>query len=404
LFEESRLKFMPSPLEKIRVLDLSRVMAGPFCSQLLGDLGAEIIKVEAIQGGDDTRGWAPFWNGISCYYLSANRNKKSICVDLKDPAGREIIYKLTQNSDVFIENFRPGKINRLGMDFETLTAINPRLIYISLSGFGQDGPRALDPAYDLLMQAFSGLMSLTGIPSGEPIRVGLPVTDLAEALFAAFGIVTALYRRQIDGIGQKIETSLLEGQISWLSFYAISYIANGIVPQGMGSAHQSLAPYKAYRAKDGNFILAVGNDSLFKKFCQAIDQPQLSEDPRFSENKDRIINRVEMDAILDNIFSKYSASELINRIQTAGVPCGPINSIDMIVEDPQVKHLGMIQAVPHPLIPDLKMPGIPLKFSETPGSIQGPPPLLGENTTQILTNLGYSEDEIIELRDAEVIN
>jgi crotonobetainyl-CoA:carnitine CoA-transferase CaiB-like acyl-CoA transferase len=378
-------------------------MAGPFCTQLLGDMGAQIIKVESPQGGDDTRGWAPFWNGISCYYLAVNRNKKSIAADLKAPAGREIILKLVATSDVFIENFRPGAINRLGLDYETLAAINPRLIYTSLSGFGQSGPRSLEPAYDLLMQAFAGLMSLTGTSIGEPVRTGLPVTDLAEALFAAFGIVSALYRRELDGLGQKFETSLLEGQLSWLSYYIVGYFANGVVPRGLGSAHHSLAPYMAYRAQDEYFVLAVGNDSLWRRLCEAIDRPELGEDPRFAKNEDRIINRVEMDAILNMVFSQQPATEMIERIQAAGIPCGLINTIDRIITDPQVQHLGTITEVPHPEIPDLKLAGAPLHFSRTPGAIQNPPPGLGEHTRAILHELGYSAETIEALHNDQVV-
>jgi len=232
-------------------------MTGPFCTQLLGDMGAEVVKVESPRGGDEARQWGPYWNGISCYYLAVNRNKKSIVIDLKSEHGHEIALALAKRSDVVIENFRPGTVDRLGLAYETLTELNPKLVYCSISGFGQDGPRAQQPAYDLLMQGFSGLMSLTGFPDGPPVRAGMPVTDLTTALLAAFGIAAALFRREIEGSGQKIETSLLEGQMSWLSYYAVGYFANGTVPTGMGSAHHSLMPYKAYKARDEYFVLAV---------------------------------------------------------------------------------------------------------------------------------------------------
>jgi len=389
---------MTGPLSGIQVLDLSRAMAGPFCTQLLGDMGARIIKIESPQGGDETRFWGPDWNGISCYFLSINRNKQSVAVDLKSKAGREIVLALARRSDVFIENFRPGIVKRLGLDYGTLSQLIPRLVYCSLSGFGQDGPRAQEPAYDLMMQGFSGLMGLTGFRDGPPLRAGLPVTDLAAALFAAVGIVSALFRRQQEGCGQKVETSLMEGQLSWLSYYVVGYLANGIVIGGMGNAHHSLTPYNTYKAKDHYFTLAVGNDAQWCKLCDAIDATGLRDDPRFTTNANRLTHRDALDLLLDEIFQRHAADDLIARISAAGVPCGPINTIDRIVSDPQVQHMATIQSVPHPEIPDLKLCGIPIRFSKTPAAIQSPPPLLGEHTDQVLTELGYSEKQIAELR------
>lgn len=394
---------MTGALSGIEVLDLTRAMAGPFCTQLLGDMGARVIKIESTQGGDETRSWGPFWNGISCYFLSANRNKQSVALDLKSEAGREIVLALAQRSDVFIENFRPGVVNRLGLDYETLSRLNARLVYCSLSGFGQDGPRAQESAYDLMMQGFAGLMSLTGFPDGPPVRAGLPVADLTAALFAAVGIVAALMHSAQEGRGQKVETSLLEGQISWLSYYMVGYLANGIVPRGMGSAHHSLTPYRAYRARDDDFILAVGNDAHWRKLCEVINAPELGHDPRFVTNQERLANRDALDRLLDEVFQSYTASELIERVSKAGVPCGPINTVDRIASDPQVQHMKLIQSVPHPDIPDLKLCSVPLRFSGTPGAIQSPPPSMGEHTDQILCELGYSQERIAELRRQGVI-
>ncbi|MBN1319167.1 MAG: CoA transferase [Anaerolineales bacterium] len=392
-----------APLKGIRVLDFSRAMAGPFCTQMLGDMGAEIIKVERPDGGDETRRWGPFWNEQSCYFLAANRNKKSIAIDLKSEAGRQIAATLAGGSDVVVENFRPGKIARLGLGYEALSKNNPRLIFCSISGFGQDGPRALEPAYDLLMQGFAGLMGLTGYPDSEPVRAGLPVTDFCAGQYAAYAIMVALFRREIDGVGQKIDTSLLEGQLSWLSYYMVGFFADGVVQRGMGSAHHSLTPYKAYKAKDDYLILAVGNDAQWGRLCRALERPELAQDPRFITNVERLANRNKQDEILEDIFSRYMAADLIERIMAAGIPCGPINKVDQIVADPQVEHLGIINDVPHSFIPDLKLPGIPVHFSRTPGEIQGPPPLLGEHTDRILSDAGYTGKEISEFHANGII-
>jgi formyl-CoA transferase/CoA:oxalate CoA-transferase len=394
---------MAAPLTGIKVLDFTRAMAGPFCTQLLGDLGAEVIKVEAVQGGDETRYWGPFWNEISCYFLSANRNKRSIAVDLKDPAGFQIATNLAARADVVIENFRPGIVSRLGLDYSSLSSTNPRLIYCSLSGFGQDGPRAQEPAYDLLMQGFAGLMSLTGFADGEPVRAGLPVTDLAAGLYAAIGILTALYSRESTGEGQKVETSLLEGQISWLSYYLVGYLATGTIPRGMGSAHHSLAPYKAYKACDGYFVIAVGNDMQWQRLCEALGAIDLGNDVRLFTNTGRLKYREDMEAALNKIFRDYTVSELVERINNYEVPCGPINTVDQVANDPQVLHMHLIEQVPHPIIPDLALCGIPIHFSKTPGMIQMAPPMHGEHTDQILTSIGYSPEKIAELRTNGVV-
>lgn len=391
------------PLSGIRVLDLSRALAGPFCTQMLGDMGAEIIKVERPDGGDETRRWGPFWNEQSCYFLAANRNKKSIAIDLKSGAGREIAAALARESDVFVENFRPGKIDQMGLSYETLSKVNPRLVYCSISGFGQDGPRAQQPAYDLMMQGFAGLMGLTGYPDGEPVRAGLPVTDFCAGQYAAYAIMVALYNRQFDGSGQKIEISLLEGQMSWMSFYLAGYFAGGGIPGGMGSAHHSLTPYKAYKASDEYFIIAVGNDAQWERLCGALDRPELAYDPRFATNVDRLAHRQEQDAILEEIFSRFAFTELAERIMAAGIPFGPINKVDQIARDPQVQHLGIIHHVPHCQIADLKLSGIPVHLSRTPGEIQCAPPLLGEHTDLVLSAEGYTEEEVLKFHADGVV-
>lgn len=378
-------------------------MAGPFCTQLLGDMGAEIVKVESPGGGDETRRWGPFWNGISCYFLSANRNKKSIVIDLKTQTGCEIVHALAARCDVLIENFRPGTTSRLGVDYEAVSRLNPRLIYCSLSGFGDDGPSARLPAYDLLMQGYAGLMGLTGFEDTPPVRAGLPICDLAAALYAAFGITAALRQRELDGIGQRVETSLLEGQVAWLSYFLVGYFADGTVPTRMGSAHPSLAPYRAYRAQDEDFVVAVGNDGLWQRLCVAVGAPEWTNDLRFSTNVERLANRESLDSLLQGIFAQRTAAEWIEDLSEAGVPCGPINTIDRIAFDVQVHHREMVCQVPHPQIPDLKLSGIPIKYSRTPGAIQSAPPLLGEHTSEILSSLGYSQAEILDLHDQGIV-
>lgn len=394
---------MAGPLDGIRVLDLTRALAGPYCTQLLGDMGAEIIKVEMLQSGDESRCWGPFWNELSCYFLATNRNKRSLVVDLKTDAGRKIAFALAKQSDVCIENFRPGVMSRLGLDYDTLAALNPRLVYCSISGFGQEGPRAQEPAFDVMMQGFAGLMRLTGHPGEPPVRVGLPVIDFGAGLLAAFGISAALLQREQDGLGQKVETSLLEGQLSWLSYCLLGYFAHGTVPRRMGGAHHSITPYQVCRAKDDYFVLAVGNDVQWKRFCHAIRRPELAEDPRFATNRERLEHRETLDAILDEAFSRHTAAELIEGISQAGVPCGPINGVDRIVADPHVRQIGMIKEVPHRSIPDLRLPGVPIMLSRTPGEIREPPPLLGEHTDQILHELEYSAKQIQRLRSENVV-
>jgi formyl-CoA transferase/CoA:oxalate CoA-transferase len=394
---------MAGPLDGIQVLDLTRALAGPYCTQLLGDMGAEIIKLEMPQGGDESRRWGPFWNELSCYYLATNRNKRSLVVDLKTDAGRKIALALAKQSDVCIENSRPGVMSRLGLDYDTLVAFNRRLVYCSISGFGQEGPRAQEPAFDLMMQGFTGLMGLTGHPGEPPVRVGLPVIDFGAGLLAAFGITAALLQREQDGLGQKVETSLLEGQLSWLSYCVLGFFANGTVPRGMGGAHHSITPYQICRAKDDYFVLAVGNDVQWRRLCHAIRRPELAEDFRFATNRERLEHREVLDAILDEVFSRFTAAELIVGISQAGVPCGPINGVDDIVADPQVLHIGLIKEVPHRSIPDLRLTGVPITLSRTPGEIHDPPPLLGEHTDQILHELGYSDKQIQRLRSEGVV-
>jgi len=393
------------PLEGIKVLDLSRVLTGPFCTMTLGDLGAEIIKVEMPEKGDETRSWGPpFFGKESAYFLSINRNKKSITVDLKMPEGREIIYKLAKEADVIVENFLPGTTKRLEIDYEKIKGINPRIIYCSISGYGQDGPFAQQPAYDLLIQGEGGLMSITGIKDGEPVRIGVALVDIGAGMYATIGILAALKLRQETGNGQYIDVSLLDTEVSWLSYAASNYFAEGKNPKPMGSAHPSIVPYRAFRAKDRYFILAVGNDAIWKRFCKAMQLENLVDDPRYVTNEMRVKNREELEAFLQEIFARNEANYWINLLKEHKVPCGPINNISDVVTHPQVLYRDMVVEMEHPNAGKIKMVGNPIHFGEDI-SVQYrlSPPFLGQHTNEVLKSLGYSDEEIEELREKRVI-
>ncbi|WP_027719133.1 CaiB/BaiF CoA transferase family protein [Desulfovirgula thermocuniculi] len=392
------------PLEGIRVLDISRVLTGPFCTMILGDLGAEVIKVEMPGVGDETRAWGPpFVGGESAYYLSINRNKKSITVNMKDPRGREIIYRLARQADVMVENFLPGTARRLGVDYETIREINPRIIYCSLSGYGQDGPCAQQPAYDLLMQGEGGLMSITGLRDGEPVRIGVALVDIGAGMYAVIGILAALLARRETGRGQYIDVSLLDTEVSWLSYAASNYFASGKNPVPMGSAHPSIVPYRAFRAKDRYFILAVGNDAIWQRFCKAMGLEHLADDPRFVTNEMRVKHREELESLLAEIFATEEAAHWINLLQEHRVPCGPINAISEVVSHPQVLHRGMVVEMDHPQAGKVKVVGNPIHFGEFSVQYRLPPPLLGQHTREVLRELGYNEEEIEELKAGGVI-
>ncbi|HSJ89008.1 MAG TPA: CoA transferase [Anaerolineales bacterium] len=375
------------PLSGIRVLDLSRVLAGPYCTMVLGDLGADVIKVESPEG-DETRGWGPpFVAGESAYFLCVNRNKRSIRIDLKTEQGRRILHKLIKQSDVLVENFRPGSLALFALDYEAAAAINPNLIYCSITGFGQTGPLRARPGYDFMIQAMGGLMSFTGEPGGEPMKVGVAVADLFAGQNAVIAILAALQARLQTGKGQHLDIALFDSQIGMLANVASSYLISGNLPKRYGNAHANIVPYQSFQARDAWFIVAVGNDKQFEKLCGLVDEPNLANDPRFSTNANRVKHREELIAILGPIFMQRNASEWLSSLEAAGIPCGPINNLDKVFAEPQLEARKMLISMEHAAVGDLKVVGSPLKFSDTPVQYKLPPPMLGEHTEEILKEL-----------------
>ena len=395
----------PGPLEGVKVLDLTRVLAGPYCAMFLGDLGAEVVKVEQPGVGDDTRGWGPpFAGGESAYFLCVNRNKKSLTVDLKSAQGIDLLRRLAKTADVLIENFRPGTMERLGLGEKELRVSNPRLIYASLSGFGADGPMSDWPGYDLMVQAWGGLMSITGTPDGEPTKVGVAIVDLVAGLMLGKSIAAALYAREKIGVGQKIDTSLLEAEVACLINVGSNYLIGGKVPTRWGNAHPNIVPYQSFRTADGYLVLGVASEGIWRRFCQAVGKSALADDPRFAKNSDRVENRAALIGILAETFLGCDTDAWLNLLNRAEVPSAPVQTVDQVFGAPQVRHREMLVEVAHPTAGAVPMAGIPVKFSATPASIRLPPPLLGEHTAEVLQSwLGMSQTEIEDLKGKSVV-
>ncbi|WP_027349081.1 CaiB/BaiF CoA transferase family protein [Halotalea alkalilenta] len=403
-------------LTGIRVLDLSRVLAGPWCSQILADLGADVIKIERVGAGDDTRAWGPPYmkspsgeeTSEASYYQSSNRNKRSVAVDISCAEGQEIVRALAAESDVFIENFKAGSLKKYGLDYEALSEVNPRLVYCSITGFGQTGPRAREPGYDFIVQGTGGLMSITGerddLPGGGPQKVGVAVADVMTGLYSVIAIQAALLAREKIGKGQYCDMALLDVQVAALGNQSQNYLSTGVSPGRYGNAHANIVPYNVFRAVDQDFIIACGNDQQFIALCNAIGLPEFPLDPRFAKNEDRVRNRAEVTRILSDHFKKDNAKVWVDKIFSVGVPVGLINDIAGALAEPQVQARGMVVDIPHSLNPDFKMVGSPIKLSATPVEYTRPAPLLGEDTDVVLSEyIGITSERLSILKSRRVI-
>jgi len=386
-------------LDGVRVIDLSRVIAGPWCGALLADLGADVIKVEDTGPGDESRTWPPHKDGEAAAYLLFNRNKRGIALDLKTPEAVEVVKRLVKDADVVIENFRTGTMESFGLGYDVLAQINPRLIYCSVSAFGRTGPRKDSPGYEALMQAFSGIMSITGEPGGQPVRAGVSFLDLTTGILCALGVSNAIIQREKTGLGQRVDGSLLETAVSLLAFHAEGYLLTGALPRALGSGHPSLSPYRNFKCGDGQWIfIAAANDRFWQKLARALGLTDLAADPRFEKNQGRVANRAELEGILEKTIGALDREPLLKRLEEADVPATPVNTVDQVMNDPQTAERGIVQRVLHPKLGEIPIVGTPLHFSRMSPGVRTAAPLRGEHTDTVLASLGYSADEIKALR------
>ena len=389
----------PGALDGLTVIDLTRVLSGPYCTMMLADMGARVIKIEQPGRGDDTRAWGPpFQNGESAYFLSINRNKESVTLNLKHPEGRCVLDALIERADVLVENFRPGTLERMGLGYADLSQQRPGLVYCSISGFGQTGPRRREPGYDAVMQGEGGLMSITGAPDGPGYRLGIAIVDIVSGMFSAYGIAVALLARERTGRGQHIDVGMLDAAAALLTYQAGIHFTTGEPPGRLGNRHPSITPYETLEAADGELVVAVGNDQLWRTFCGVIGAEALADDARFRTNKDRVAAREALRPLLVERMRTRPAAEWIERLKAAGIPCGGVRDLAQVFADPQLIERAMVVAIDHPVAGAIRQLGVPIKMSGTPGAVRTPPPALGQHTEAILGELGMSGPEIARLR------
>ena len=395
---------MTGPLKGIRVLDLTRILAGPYATMILRDLGAEVIKIEQPEVGDEARGFGPFKNNFSLYFMSVNRGKKSVTLNLKSQRGKELFLQLVKGSDILVENFRPGTMEKLGLGYESLKRHQPSLLYAACSGFGQTGPYAMRGAYDMIIQGMGGIISITGEPDRPPVRVGTSIGDITSALFTTIGILSALRHRDQTGEGQLIDVGMLDCQVAILENAMVRYFSTGDIPRPLGRRHPAITPFEVFESADGYVVIAIGNNELWRKFCEHVDRPELIDDERFRTNALRTENHESLFPILAEIMCRRATDTWVEALEAIGVPCGPVNTVDKVANDPQVLARDMIAEVEHDTTGTVQIPGIPIKLSETPGRIDAPAPNLGEHTSEILTGLlGVEVEEVNQLKQEGVV-
>jgi len=399
--DDNHSVIMP-PLDGITVLDLTRVLSGPYCTMLLGDMGARIIKIEQPGKGDDTRHWGPpFLDGESTYFLSINRNKESVALDFKSPEGRAVLDGLLERCDIVVENFRPGTLAKVGLDYASIAPAHPRLVYCSIAGFGQTGPRRNEPGYDAVMQAEGGLMSITGAADGPPYRLGVAIADIVTGMFAAQGIAFALFARERTGRGQHVDVAMLDSVAALLSYQAAIYFATGSAPGRMGNRHPTIVPYETFAASDGDFVLAIGNDQQWRTFCGVAE---MAPDERYATNRQRVTQYTELKPALAERLRRHPRQYWIERLKAAGVPCGSVRDLHEVFTDPQLAAREMVAVVDHVTLGALRLLGVPIKLSETPGGIRSAPPTLGQHTDRVLVHdLGMARDAVDGLRARGIV-